>query len=103
MVFQYLDDAGTTVSVLSERAQMTKQSMAELVHHLEAHGYVERASRPKDRRAKLVQATDRGRDVFAIVGEFVADTEQRLNEALGVRRLSRLRDDLEAVRQTVAQ
>ena len=39
-VFQYLDDTGTTVSVLAERAQMTKQAMAELVRHLETHGYV---------------------------------------------------------------
>ena len=30
-VFQYLDDTGTTVSLLAERAQMTKQAMAELV------------------------------------------------------------------------
>src|SRR5262249_5787063 len=41
-VFQYLDDAGTTVSLLAERAQMTKQAMAELVAYLEAHGYVTR-------------------------------------------------------------
>ena len=45
-VFQYLDDAGTRVSVLAERAQMTKQSMAELVAHLERHGYVERVPIP---------------------------------------------------------
>jgi hypothetical protein len=34
-VFQYLDDTGTTVSLLAERAQITKQAMAELVQHLE--------------------------------------------------------------------
>jgi DNA-binding MarR family transcriptional regulator len=102
-VFQYLDDAGTTVSVLAERARMTKQSMAELVRHLEAHGYVDRVPDPKDRRAKRVQATDRGRDVFAIVRELVQETEQQLVEALGAGRMSRLRDDLEAVRQTVTQ
>ena len=45
-VFQYLDDTGTTVSVLAERAQMTKQAMAELVRHLETHGYVERIPDP---------------------------------------------------------
>jgi DNA-binding MarR family transcriptional regulator len=100
-VFQYLDDAGTTVSVLAERAQMTKQSMAELVRHLEAHGYVERVPDPTDRRAKLVKATDRGRHVFAIVREFVTETEERLIEVLGAARMSRLRDDLQAVRETV--
>lgn len=102
-VFQYLDDDGTTVSVLAERAQMTKQSMAELVRHLEAHGYVERAPDPADRRAKLVKATDRGRAAFAIAREFVVETEARLNELLGVERMSRLRDDLEAVRRTVGE
>jgi DNA-binding MarR family transcriptional regulator len=102
-VFQYLDDAGTTVSVLAERAQMTKQSMAELVRHLETHGYVDRVPDPQDRRAKLVQATDRGRDVFAIVRELVVELEQQLTATLGAGRISRLRDDLEAVRETVAR
>jgi DNA-binding MarR family transcriptional regulator len=60
-VFQYLDDTGMTVSVLAERAQMTKQAMAELVQHLETHGYVVRVPDPSDRRAKLVQPTERGR------------------------------------------
>jgi len=53
---------------------MTKQSMAELVLHLEAHGYVDRVPDPKDRRAKLVQANDRGRDIIAIVREFIEET-----------------------------
>ena len=53
-VFQYLDDAGTRVSVLAARARIAKQSMAELVAHLERHGYVERVADPADGRAKLV-------------------------------------------------
>src|SRR4029077_20906621 len=53
-VFQYLDDDGTTVALLAERAQMTKQAMAELVRYLETHGFVTRVPDPGDRRAKLV-------------------------------------------------
>ena len=64
-VMQFLDDGGTRVSVLSERAQMTKQSMAELVAHLERLGYVERVPDPSDRRAKLVRATPRGKELYA--------------------------------------
>src|SRR3712207_1207944 len=75
-VLQFLDDAGTRVSVLAGRAQITKQSMAELVAHLERHGYVERVPDPEDRRAKLVRATARGREVYAIAREFVAELEQ---------------------------
>ena len=46
-VFQYLDDTGTTVSVLAERAQMTKQAMAELVQHLETRGLCRPGARSK--------------------------------------------------------
>jgi DNA-binding MarR family transcriptional regulator len=90
-VFQYLDDAGTRVSVLAQRAGMTKQSMAQLVEHLEAHGYVERVPDPVDRRAKLVRVTPRGAEVFAVVREFVAETDARLAERLGAAKLARLR------------
>jgi DNA-binding MarR family transcriptional regulator len=90
-VFQFLDDAGTRVSDLAERAQMTKQAMAQLVAHLEAHGYVERVPDPADGRAKLVQATDRGRAVFAVARELVAEVEARLEATLGKAKLQRLR------------
>ena len=94
-VLQYLDDAGTTVSVLAERAHLTKQAMAQLVAHLETEGYVERIPDPGDRRAKLVRATARGREVYAIVREFVADTDARLDRALGAAKMRKLRALLE--------
>ena len=56
-VLQYLDQAGTRVSELAARAQVTKQSMAELLLHLERHGYVERVPDPSDRRAKTLHLT----------------------------------------------
>jgi len=96
-VLQYLDDAGTRVSVLAERAAVTKQSMAELVAHLEAHGYVERLPDPADRRAKLVRATPRGREVFAIARETVAEVVVRVAERLGEEDMRRLRELLAAV------
>ena len=97
-VFQHLDDTGTTVSRLAERAQMTKQAMAELVAHLEKHGYVERRPDPDDRRAKLVVPTDRGRDVLAIAQSVVPDVERQLVDLLGPRRAAQLRDDLDRIR-----
>ncbi|MEA2274464.1 MAG: hypothetical protein QOI98_3172 [Solirubrobacteraceae bacterium] len=96
-VFQFLDDAGTRVSVLAERAQVTKQAMAQLVAHLEEHGYVERVPDPSDRRAKLVRTTARGREVFGVVREFLAEVDARLAARLGevkVRRLRALLQDL---------
>jgi DNA-binding MarR family transcriptional regulator len=91
-VLQYLDAAGTRVSVLAERAQVTKQSMAELVAHLERHGYVERVPDPADRRAKLVKPTARGGEIYEIAREFIIDMEAEWTAKLGERKMRTLRE-----------
>lgn len=96
-VFQYLDDTGTTVSVLAQRAHMTKQAMAELVTHLEAHDYVVRIPDPADRRAKLVLPTDRGLQVFRTAQALAPEIEHRVAEVIGEDRLRQLRADLDAI------
>ena len=97
-VFQYIDRDGTTVSTLAERAQMTKQAMAELVSHLEQHGYVQRVPDPADRRAKLVRLTRRGRDVVRIARALVPEAERLISDTIGPERLQTLRADLRAIR-----
>ena len=94
-VMQFLDDAGTRVSVLAERAQMTKQSMAELVLHLERLGYVQRVPDTGDRRAKLVRATPRGGQLYAIAREVVAELEAEWTRRLGKAKMRQLRALLE--------
>ncbi len=94
-VFQYLDDGGTRVGVLAQRAQITKQSMAELVSHLEHHGYVERVPDPSDRRAKLVRATPRGKRLYGIAREVVAELEAEWTMRLGKAKMRQLRELLE--------
>jgi DNA-binding MarR family transcriptional regulator len=94
-VLQFLDDEGTRVSVLADRARMTKQSMGELVAHLEAHGYVERVPDPSDGRAKLVRATRSGRATYPLAREAIAEVEARWAERIGERRLAQLRELLE--------
>ena len=91
-MFQFLDDDGTRVSVLAQRAQITKQSMAELVAHLERHGYVERVRDPSDRRAKLVRATTRGREVYAIARDVVAEIEADWTRQLGAAKMRQLHE-----------
>lgn len=96
-VFQYLDDTGTTVSVLAQRARMTKQAMAELVAHLEKHEYVVRIPDPADRRAKLVLATDRGLRVIRAAQALAPEIERRVSSRIGEDRLRQLRADLDAI------
>ena len=96
-VFQYLDEDGTTVSTLAERAEMTKQAMAELVQYLEEHGYLRRVRNPQDGRAKLVLPTARGREVVTIAQSLVPELEGRLIKELGRTRWRELRDDLRMI------
>jgi DNA-binding MarR family transcriptional regulator len=90
------------VSLLAKRAQMTKQAMAELVSHLETHGYVVRVPDPADRRAKLVLPTERGNEVVAIAQALVPEIESWVSRILGDDRVQALRDDLEAIRLAAA-
>src|SRR3712207_4407044 len=60
-VFETIGQAGRS-SAMAELAGMTKQSMGELVAHLERHGYVERVRDPDDARAYIIRLTALGRD-----------------------------------------
>lgn len=96
-VFEHIDRDGTTVSTLAQRAQMTKQAMAELVRHLERHGYVVRVPDPTDRRAKLVTLTDTGQEIVRIAEGLLPEAEQHLTDAIGRDRLDALRHDLRVI------
>ena len=74
---------------------MTKQSMGELVAHLEAHGYVERVPDPSDGRAKLVRPTASGQATYPLAVEAIAEVEARWAERIGEPKLRRLRALLE--------
>jgi DNA-binding MarR family transcriptional regulator len=82
-VFQWLGPNGDRVSDLAQHAGMTRQSMAELVDYLEAHGYVERVPDPSDGRAVLVQRTDRGWMVNRTARRVVEETQAEWARALG--------------------
>src|SRR5688572_28064654 len=50
----HLDEEGTRITVLAERAGMTKQGMGQLVIDLERLGFLSRVTDETDRRATLV-------------------------------------------------
>jgi DNA-binding MarR family transcriptional regulator len=100
-VMQFLDDEGSRVSDLARRAQITKQSMAELVGHLERHGYVERVPDPNDRRAKLVRTTAKGRELHRTARAFVAHLEDRWGQRLGKEKMKQLKELLAELNRVV--
>lgn len=100
-VFQSRD--GSRVTELAERAQITKQSMGELVRALEERGYVERVPDPRDGRAVLIRRTERGWALNRAARRFVQELqdewakelgEEEMNELLRIlRRLAAIVDD----------
>ena len=82
-VFQHMSTEGIRLTALAEAALMTKQSMGYLVDDLEAHGYVERVPDLTDRRAKVVQLTERGREVEATVRAVIQQMEAEWEARLG--------------------
>lgn len=93
VIFQHIDHppAGTRLTVLAERSQVTKQALIEIVDSLEALGYVERVPDDADRRAKLIRLTAKGWDVHERAYAVVADVEAELAEAMGSREFEELK------------
>lgn len=97
LVFQYIG-AGARVVELAARAQMTKQSMAEIVAYLEDRGYVTRTVDPADGRARIVRLTPKGEATQPAALGAIAEIEAEWKALFGSARLERLRDELAALR-----
>src|SRR5919197_4183036 len=64
-LYENIDPEGTRLTELAARADMTHQSMSELVATLERRGWVQRTPDPTDGRARLVRLTPEGRRLTA--------------------------------------
>lgn len=90
-LLSYLDLDGTRITVLAERAGMTKQSMGQLVRELEQQGYVSRQPDLSDRRAVLVTFTEAGWRFLADASVIKQEIEGEYAAILGAERLEDLR------------
>jgi DNA-binding MarR family transcriptional regulator len=78
-----LDTEGTRITVLAERAGVTKQAMGQLVLELEERGYIERAVDPTDRRATLVKFTAAGWQFLQDANQIKHEIEAEYTAILG--------------------
>lgn len=83
-VIAHLDEEGTRATELARRSGRHKQIIGRIVDELEELGYVERRPERRDRRAKLVVPTERGREVMRVSDEIIRDIERRQAEVHGI-------------------
>jgi DNA-binding MarR family transcriptional regulator len=102
-VLQYLGaSGGLRVADLAVRAQITWQSMGELVGQLEQGGYVARTPDPVDRRARLVTLTPRGAALTPIAIKAMQEIEDAWARDIGADELEHLRAILQRLWQPPA-
>ena len=93
-VFEHLPAKGARVTHMAEAAQMTQQSMTELVEYLERLGYVKRSPDPSDGRAKLVHLSRSGKKLSAKGNEIMGRIDASWEARLGKQRMREMRSAL---------
>jgi len=96
-VFRYVKSPGMRLTEIAERANMTKQSVGEIVDDLADRGYVKRIPDPADKRAKLICLTERGEEAQEFGLRAFAEIEERWAERYGAERIAALREMLEEI------
>jgi len=82
-VFAWLPEPGARIGELARQAQLSKQTMTELVSYLERHGYVYRTRDPSDGRAWIIRFTERGAALHQVAVRALRETEREWALALG--------------------
>jgi DNA-binding MarR family transcriptional regulator len=82
-IFGNIGTGSIRLTELASRAQLSLAATSELVNDLAALGYLARRPDPQDGRAKLIELTNRGRQLLADAGDRVADIEARWSELVG--------------------
>lgn len=93
-VFRNQGPGGMSPSELAQQLQITKQSVNELLGHLEQHGYLVREPDPRNSRRRRIRLTGQGQEVQAIVRAAAWRAERTAAELLGEHRLADLRRNL---------
>jgi DNA-binding MarR family transcriptional regulator len=82
-VFAWMPESGARIGELARQAQLSKQTMTELVSHLERHGYVYRTRDPDDGRAWIIRFTERGAALDLVARRALQEGEREWAQALG--------------------
>jgi DNA-binding MarR family transcriptional regulator len=93
-IFRYPTADGMRPSDLAEDMQITKQSVNELLGHLERRGYVVREIDETDSRSRRIRLTERGRKLENVTWAAAERAEGQAAELIGAERVRELRRTL---------
>lgn len=93
-VFRNPSPDGKSPSELAGQLNITKQSVNELLGHMEQHGYLIREPDPRNSRRRQIRLTAKGRQVEAVAGAAARGAEKTAADLLGEQRLAELRRTL---------
>ncbi|MGH8989073.1 MAG: MarR family winged helix-turn-helix transcriptional regulator [Acidimicrobiales bacterium] len=102
-LFRYPGLDGQRPTELAEQMHITKQSVNDLLGHLEQHGYLIREADLADGRARVVHLTPQGRRLEKAVTSQSQAAEVRIAEILGSRSFGHLRRALGNLAEAVTR
>ena len=102
-LFRYPTLDGLRPTELADQLQITKQSINDLLRHLEQNGYLIRKVDPADGRARIIRLTAQGRRLERIINGQAQAAEQQIAEMVGSNSFTLLRNGLEELTDHVSR
>ena len=93
---------GLRPSQLADRSGITKQSVNDLLGHLERQRYLDRVPDSADGRARVIRLTPKGQQLEQRIYAEAGAAERRIAETLGPRRFAQLKSSLELLTEQLA-
>jgi len=100
-LWRYPGLEGARPSQLADQAGITKQSVNDLLGHLEAHGYLARVPDSADGRARVIRLTPKGWRLQETIYAEAGAAQQRVADILGPRRFAQLLSSLELLTEVL--
>ena len=89
-----LDPEGTSLALLTERLEISKQAVSQMTKELVQRGYVELQANPNDGRSKLVRHTDKGISFMEAIFRTKFHLHQELTDVIGVEAMAQVEANL---------
>ena len=101
-LWRYPGLEGLRPSQLADRVGITKQSVNDLLAHLELQGYLLRVADSGDGRARVIRLTSKGRRLERTIYAGAGAAQHRMAEILGPQRFTMLYSSLQILTEQLA-